>query len=250
MPDGGRLTISVSEAEVSPAEAARRGEVLPGTYVRLSVIGTGTGMSPEVRTRVFEPFFSTKETGKGTGLGLAIVYAVMEQSGGFVDLETEQGRGTSFHLFFPRAGKLATVAPPVRLRNSPRGTETLLVVEDQEYVRRLAVRCLRELGYTVLAAGSAEEALDVAAAHEGPIHLLVTDVIMPGMNGRVLAHNFLLHRPAAKVLYISGYTDDVFVQRGLSNAALELLDKPFTPEVLGQRVRDLLGRARPASSTG
>jgi len=121
-------------------------------------------------------------------------------------------------------------------------------VEDQEYVRRLAVRCLRELGYTVLAAGSAEEALDVAAAHEGPIHLLVTDVIMPGMNGRVLAHNFLLHRPAAKVLFISGYTDDVFVQRGLSNAALELLDKPFTPEVLGQRVRDLLGRARPASS--
>jgi signal transduction histidine kinase len=250
MPHGGHLTISVSEAEVSPAEAERRGVVLPESYVRLSVIDTGTGMSPEVRKRAFEPFFSTKETGKGTGLGLAIVYAVMEQSGGFVDLDTEEGRGTAFHLFFPRAEKLVTVAAPVRLRNSPRGSETILVVEDQEYVRRLAVRCLRELGYTVLAAGSAEEALDVAAAHGGPIHLLVTDVIMPGMNGRVLAHNFLMHRPAAKVLYISGYTDDVFVQRGLSNAALELLDKPFTPEVLGQRVRDLLDRARPASSTG
>ncbi len=250
MPRGGRLTISVSEAEVSPAEAERGGEIVPARYVRLSVIDTGTGMSPEVRKRAFEPFFSTKETGKGTGLGLSIVYAVMEQNGGFVDLDTEEGRGTAVHLFFPRAGKTAMVAAPVRLRNSPQGTETILVVEDQEYVRRLAVRCLRELGYSVLAAGSAEEALDVAAAHEGPIHLLVTDVIMPGMNGRALAHNFLMHRPAAKVLYISGYTDDVFVQRGLSNAALELLNKPFTPEVLGQRVRDLLDRTQPASFMG
>jgi signal transduction histidine kinase len=250
MPRGGRLTISVSEAEVSPGEAERGGEIVPGRYVRLSVIDTGTGMSPEVRKRAFEPFFSTKETGKGTGLGLSIVYAVMEQNGGFVDLDTEEGRGTAVHLFFPRTGKTAMVAAPVRLRNSPQGTETILVVEDQEYVRRLAVRCLRELGYSVLAAGSAEEALDVAAAHEGPIHLLVTDVIMPGMNGRALAHNFLMHRPAAKVLYISGYTDDVFVQRGLSNAALELLNKPFTPEVLGQRVRDLLDRTQPASFMG
>jgi signal transduction histidine kinase len=250
MPHGGRLTLSLAETEVSAAEAERRGELQPGRYIRLSVRDTGTGMSPEVRKRAFEPFFSTKEAGKGTGLGLSIVYAVMEQSGGFVELDTEEGRGTTFQLFFPRVEKVPTVAAPVRLRNSPRGTETLLVVEDQEYVRRLAVRCLRELGYTVLAAGSAEEALDVAGAHEGSIDLLVTDVIMPGMNGRVLARNFLLHRPAAKVLYISGYTDDVFVQRGLSNAALELLDKPFTPEVLGQRVRDVLDRTRPASSTG
>ena len=213
----------------------------PGRYVVLTVSDTGMGMSAITRAHIFEPFFTTKERGKGTGLGLSTVYGIVNQSDGSVWLETEPGRGTTFKVFLPRVD--APVAAPAR--DSPRapqrgGDETVLVVEDQEPVRRLTRKVLETQGYAVLAAADGPEALQLAERHPGTIHILVTDVVMPGMSGREVGRRLAAQRPDMRVLYLSGYADDSIVRHGVLEPGLAFLQKPFTPEILTRRVRELL----------
>jgi two-component system, cell cycle sensor histidine kinase and response regulator CckA len=202
---------------------------------------SGHGMDAETRARAFEPFFTTKRPGEGTGLGLATVYGIVKQSDGFIWCHSEPDRGTTFEIFLPeRVG----LAPAPRLRPvtpaSQGGGETVLVVEDEESVRRMAARTLSSRGYRVLEAGDAEQAL-AGEPEWGPIHLLVTDVVMPGMGGRELAAALLARRPGLKLLYISGYTDDEVTRRGLLDAGAPFLEKPFEAEGLARRVREVLG---------
>jgi two-component system cell cycle sensor histidine kinase/response regulator CckA len=208
------------------------------------VSDTGIGMSAEVREHIFEPFFTTKELGRGTGLGLASCYGIVQQNGGHIWVYSEPGRSTTFTIYLPRvyvaespAAQQAAVAAAL-----PRGTETILLAEDEETVRDFAALTLRGLGYTVLVADNGAEALRQAAAHEGEIHLLLTDVVMPGAGGRVVAERLAELRPNLKVLYASGYTDDAMVRHGILSEAMNFLQKPFTPAALTHMVREVLDR--------
>jgi CheY-like chemotaxis protein len=213
-----------------------------GSYVLLTVTDTGTGMKADTKTHLFEPFFTTKEKGKGTGLGLATVYGIVKQSGGFIRVFSEPGEGTTFKIYLPRVedeiAGLARTPPP--LPGSTRGAETILLVEDEEGVRRLTRDVLEDNGYTVLEAHGWQSALDLAVSHPGPIHLVLTDVVMPEMGGPEVAARLSILRPGVKVLFMSGYTGDAAVHRGLLEARAPLLEKPFTPGDLARRVRALL----------
>jgi len=240
MPQGGKLLLETANVDLSEQYAELHQPVIPGPYVMLAVSDTGTGMPPDVKARIFEPFFTTKEKGKGTGLGLSTVYGIVKQSGGYVWVYTELGRGTTFKIYLPRVD-----APPDRLvkpreAGSLTGTETILLAEDDAILRPLAKALLEKLGYLVLEAENADAALAAAAAHQGPVHLLVSDVVMPGPSGRELARRLAALRPETRVLFVSGYTDDAIVHHGMLEPGLNFLQKPFTPAVLARKVREVL----------
>jgi two-component system cell cycle sensor histidine kinase/response regulator CckA len=240
MPKGGKLVIQTANVQVG-REAGRRPTLRAGSYVLLTVTDTGTGMNSETRSHLFEPFFTTKAKGKGTGLGLSTVYGIVRQSGGEIEVDTEVGRGTSFRIYLPVAEVLARSGRlPRRLSRLPKGTETILLVEDEAEVRRFTSELLTRQGYRVLEAASGPEALRLWKRHRSSIGMLVTDVIMPQMSGRELADQLKARRPDLKVLYISGYTNDIIAQHGILEPGTELLQKPFTQDSLGQKVRAVL----------
>lgn len=237
MPQGGTLTIETRENIAEPWEQ-RRSEIL------LLVRDTGQGMTEEIKRHIFEPFFTTKGVGKGTGLGLAVVHGIIEQSEGHIVVDSEPGRGTTFVIHLPC---LEESTSPDRsaptLQPIPGGAETVLLVEDDDRVRGLALQILQSCGYTVLEAGHGEVAIQLAAAYRAPIHLLATDVIMPGLGGVAVATRVQELHPEAKVLYLSGYTDDAVMRHGVMVEQVEFLQKPFTPRILAQKVRDILSRS-------
>ena len=240
MPDGGELLIETADVAVDDAWVATRANMAPGAYVMLRVSDTGCGMSAEVQEKIFEPFFTTKELGRGTGLGLATVFGIVEQNGGRIEIASEPGRGSSFEVYFQAVVGETEARPRTDALTTAGGTEVVLVVEDEQALLRLAERFLTRRGYEVLVAASGHDALRVARQHEGPIDLLFTDVVMPHMNGRELATKLIEQRPKLEVLYTSGYTQDVIAHRGVLDAGLNFLDKPYSLKTLAARVRDLL----------
>src|SRR5436190_359444 len=244
MPNGGKLTLETGNVELDEVYATDHYPARAGPFVLLAVSDTGIGMSDETQAHMFEPFFTTKEKGKGTGLGLATVYGIIKQSGGFIWVYSEVGQGTTFKLYLPRVEELAERASePAQLpARPPRGTETVLVVEDEAPVRSVARQVLERHGYTVLEAPSAEAALDLAARYSGAIHLLLTDVVMPGLNGRQLASRLADLRPDARVIFMSGYTDEAVTRHGVLEPGSAYVQKPFTPDAIVRRVREVLDR--------
>ncbi len=231
MPDGGELIIQTANVELDASFAREHPGSIPGQYVMLVVTDTGAGIDPEIQSQIFEPFFTTKDRDKGTGLGLATVYGVVKQSNGYINVESEKGKGAAFKIYLPRIEEpVATKYGSNRALLNVRGCETILLVEDAEPLRKLAHIFLNDNGYQVLTAADGSEALQVAAQHPGPIHLLLTDVIMPGINGRVLAERLAPLRSGMKVLYMSGYTDSFIAGHGVLDQGIHLLHKPFTEE--------------------
>jgi CheY-like chemotaxis protein len=246
MPAGGKITIETSNMEIDEEYAARHLAVKPGPYVQLAVTDTGCGMDEQTRARIFEPFFTTKELGKGTGLGLSTVFGIVKQSGGNIWVYSELGRGTTFKVYLPRdlSATTATAIKPATVPRSSMGTETILVVEDEEALLKVALRALGAAGYTVLTTADGREALLLSAQHAGHIHLLLTDVVMPHMSGTVLAQEVLKKRPTIKVMYMSGYTDDSIVHHGVLDAGTRFLAKPFTSADLARKVREVLDEGK------
>jgi PAS domain S-box-containing protein len=241
MPDGGTITIETENVDLDEAYAATHHGASAGPQVRIAISDTGVGIPEGVRARLFEPFFTTKERGKGTGLGLATVYGIVKQSGGSIWVESEPGHGATFNVYLPRTARTATDAPAAeRLAPPQRGTETILIAEDQPEVGSLMRATLERHGYTVIEAGGGEDALRLASRHEGAIDLLLTDVVMPGMTGRELARQLVQQRAKARVLYTSGYTDNAIVQHGVIDPGLAFIQKPFSPDDLLRKVRDVL----------
>ena len=243
MPDGGKLTIETSNVDLDEEYAARHVAVKAGPYVHFAVSDTGCGMDAATQARIFEPFFTTKEKGKGTGLGLSTAYGIVAQSGGHIWVYSEPGQGTTFKIYLPRelsAKMTVTTSRLAAVPTSPTGTETILVVEDEEAILNIAKRILREAGYTVLTAASPDDALMACKAQQGKIHLLLTDVVMPQMGGRVLAETLVVARPGIKVLYMSGYTDDAIVHHGTLDPGTHFITKPFTAADLARKVREVL----------
>jgi PAS domain S-box-containing protein len=242
MPRGGTLTIATANVDLDADYAATHAEVRPGAYVALTVTDTGTGMTPEVKARLFEPFFTTKEVGKGTGLGLATVHGIVKQSGGSVGVYSEVGKGTSFHVYFPRADAAERVAderPQVTERRTDEAT--VLVVEDEEGLRGLTRRLLLRQGYNVLVAANAADALRLFEDNPS-IDLVLSDVVMPGASGPELARHLAERRPGLKVIYMSGYTEDTIARHGVLKSEIAFLHKPFTSETLGRKIREILDR--------
>ena len=241
MPAGGKLTISTQNIVVD--ENHRRGQnfIRPGNYVLLSVTDTGTGMDKETQSRIFEPFFTTKEKGKGTGLGLSTVYGIVKQTGGYVMVQSEEGRGTAFHIYLPRVEEPTEKHAPPVAPAALGGSETVLLVEDEESVRQLVRETLTAKGYRVLEAENGEAGMAVAAQHQGTIDLVITDVVMPGMGGRELVRQIGETRPETRVLYLSGYTEDAIVSDGTIESGTAFLQKPFTLQNLSRKVREILG---------
>ncbi|MFI5214077.1 MAG: PAS domain S-box protein, partial [Gemmatimonadales bacterium] len=246
MPQGGVLSIETGLADEREVRShSSKMPVAPGPYVVLRIADTGTGMDAETRRRLFEPFFTTKERGQGTGLGLATIYGIIKQSGGYIWVESEPGAGTTFTVHLPQAG--APAAAPAAasiLKESLRGTETVLLVEDDRAVRDLGRRSLVDQGYHVLEAGNGAEAVKLANAYDGPIHLLLTDVVMPEMGGRALAEALGATRPDMALLFVSGYNEDAVIQHGVQESGLPFLQKPFTPSALLGMVREVLDEHR------
>jgi nitrogen-specific signal transduction histidine kinase len=241
MPNGGKLTIETANAELDEVYARSHASVTPGHHVMLSVSDTGVGMSPEVKERIFEPFYTTKEKGKGTGLGLSTVYGIVKQSGGNIWVYSELGQGTTFKIYLPWAEATSEEKiEKVVKEEPPRGSETILVVEDEEELRKLAAQYLQKQGYRVLEAPEGEEALFICGKYKEPIHLLVTDVVMPGMSGRELSERLIALRPEIKILYMSGHTNSAIFQQGVLEPGVILLQKPFTLEGLARKVREVL----------
>jgi len=243
MPAGGRLTIEARDTPLTEEYADSHLAVTPGPYVMIAVSDTGQGMTPEVQARIFEPFFTTKPRGKGTGLGLSTVFGIVKQLGGHIFVYSEPGHGSTFKVYFPRAesaGGADLAGEPSDLWAG--GTETVLVVEDDGAIRGLVRKVLETAGYTVMDAGAPREALDLARQHDGPIQLLLTDVILPELTGRDLADRLVRDRPDLVVLFMSGYADDAIVHQGRLDPDTAFLQKPFTPEALLRRVGEVLGR--------
>lgn len=240
MPDGGQLTIETANIELDEAFAKEHLGSKAGAYALLAITDTGTGMDANVRAHLFEPFFTTKDVGKGTGLGLATVYGIVKQSDGYISVYSEPGHGSSFKIYLPRLSTAPIPAVTPAKAGVGRGTETILVVEDEPAVLSLSQRALEAQGYVVLAASDATTALRLVERHGGTIHLVLTDVVMPGMSGRDLADQLAVRRPGIRVLYMSGYPGDAIVQHGELPAGSAFLQKPFSPDGLARKVRDLL----------
>ena len=242
MPTGGRMTLETRNVTLGAEYTSSHADVTPGEYAVLAVSDTGMGMDAETQGHIFEPFFTTKPPGKGTGLGLATVYGIVKQSGGHIWLYSEPGAGTTFKIYRPRANEpveyLTGAMMPVPVTR--RGHETVMLVEDDAQLRELTHAVLVAAGYTVLAADGADQAQTVAGQHRGPIHLLLTDVVMSGMGGREVARNICGKRSETRVLYMSGYTGDAIVHHGVLDAGISFLQKPFTPTALIERVREVL----------
>jgi DNA-binding response OmpR family regulator len=243
MPSGGKLTIETSNITLDEEYARFHGPLRPGDYVMVAISDTGNGMDAETQAHIFEPFFTTKGT-KGTGLGLSTVYGIVKQSGGYIWVYSEMGRGTTFKIYLPRVPSTGDTAPqvaaPVESHRVEPGTETILLVEDEANLRYLARQYLEKQGYKVIEAADGAVAMQIAVAHEAVIHLLLTDVIMPGMNGRELAQRISEIRPNVKILYMSGYTENVIGHNGTLDAGVQLLQKPFNLRDLRSKVREVL----------
>jgi signal transduction histidine kinase len=242
MPRGGKLTVSTGNVVLDERYVKENPGSQAGPHVFLSVSDTGSGMDQKTLSHLFEPFFTTKEQGKGTGLGLSTVYGIVKQSGGSIWVSSELGRGTTFRLYLPRVDQ---PVEPVRKTGvapaaAPKGTETVLLVEDEEAVRKLTHAILSRKGFKVLVAGDGQEALETLQRHEGPVHLLLTDVVLPRMGGREIALQVTKLRPEIKVLFTSGYSERAFVENGILEPGIVLLSKPFTPEELLRKVREVL----------
>jgi len=241
MPRGGRFMIETANVQLDEAYAQTHSEVQPGPYVRLTVSDTGCGMDEVTLAHIFEPFFTTKEPGKGTGLGLAMVFGFVKQSGGHVCASSQPGRGSTFNLYFPRVETPApAAASPADGHAVTGGGETILLVEDEEDLRKLALELLAQQGYTVLEAPDGPAALRLAETYPGAIDLLVSDVVMPGMDGRQLAGRLTALRPAIKTLFMSGYTDDTILRHDIQTSETSFLQKPFSVEALPRKVRQVL----------
>ncbi|HDL18944.1 MAG TPA: PAS domain S-box protein, partial [Bacteroidetes bacterium] len=240
MPEGGQLTILTENILLAPEHGQTPLSLAAGEYILLMVSDTGEGMDEQTRAKIFEPFFTTKESGKGTGLGLAMVFGIAKQSGGEILVDSEPGKGTTFRVYLPRSEYEDQKVSVLKEDMALNGWETVLVVEDEDMVRELACRTLRRAGYRILAARNAGEAFMICEQTEKPVHLLLTDVVMPVINGRELAERLLQVKPGMKVLFMSGYTDDAIIRKGLLEEGLDLLHKPFAPPVLLKRVRAVL----------
>ncbi len=240
---GGKLVIETRNVELDETYVRSHFDVIPGHYVLLSVTDTGCGMSPEVKEKIFDPFFTTKSEGKGTGLGLSTVYGIVKQSGGYVWVYSEPQQGTTFKIYLPRVKeKLDDLTSPVETGDFPKGEETLLLVEDEEALRNLTAKVLRDQGYTVLEAANGDEAIKLARTFSQRIHLLVTDLVMPQMGGKELVEPFKLLHPDCKVLFISGYTDGVLTDQGLLGHGALFLQKPFSPLEFLRKIREVLSQ--------
>jgi signal transduction histidine kinase len=244
MPDGGKLTIETQNVTLQPGSTSQHIGAPAGDYVMIAFTDTGVGMDPATQDRIFEPFFTTKALGKGTGLGLATVYGIVRQSGGSISVYSEPNRGTTFKVYLPRVPESVPAASEsVGPAASTSGTETVLVVEDEEAVRQLAARTLFVRGYTPLVANTGEEALRLSEQHAGPIHLLLTDVVLPRMSGSRLAESLLAARPEIRVLYMSGFAENAIVHNGVLQPGTDFIQKPFTPHVLAVKLREVLAGA-------
>jgi CheY-like chemotaxis protein len=245
MPKGGHLIVETDNVDLDDEYVRRHMGARPGPHVMLAVSDSGVGIPREHQRHIFEPFFTTKEQGKGTGLGLATVYGIVKQSGGYIEVDSEPDRGTTFRIYLPRVDAAESAGDRAARPAAPAGgTETILLVEDEEGVRELARDILRASGYTVIEARNGPEALLLSERHQGPLDLLLTDVVMPRMSGRELAERIGPLRPDLSVLYMSGYTDDAVIRHGVLGADTAFLQKPFTPAALVQRVRETLDLAR------
>jgi len=251
MPKGGTLTIETAQVELTRSPVYHLTPLPPGPYVRLAVSDTGCGMDRKTQSHIFEPFFTTKGEGKGSGLGLSTVFGIVTQCGGAIDVTSRVGHGTRFDLYFPSVeSDILTTVPTQPLGQPQRGTETILLVEDEPSVRTLVRDELRKLGYRVLEAKNGVEACLLATQQAGSLHLLLTDVVMPGMGGRELAQHLSVIKPDLRTLFISGYMDDVGIMAGQEEGTSSFLQKPFTPEVLARAVRNLLDAGTPSDKTG
>jgi nitrogen-specific signal transduction histidine kinase/ActR/RegA family two-component response regulator len=245
MPHGGKLIIETCNTELDHLYASDHVSVKPGRYVMLAVSDSGMGMSPETVAHIFEPFFTTKGGTRGTGLGLSTSYGIVKQSGGYIWVYSEPEHGTTFKVYLPRVDESAEPAAAVRLKTAPqKGTETILLVEDEEAVRDLTETVLTSYGYKVIVTQDPENAQSIAATGL-PIHLVLTDVVMPSMSGRELARKLTQKNPNLRVLYMSGYTDDIIAAGGVLEAGIAFLQKPFTPALLAQKVREVLDATAP-----
>jgi two-component system, cell cycle sensor histidine kinase and response regulator CckA len=246
MPSGGKLTVETSNVELDEKYAAQHASTLPGPHVMLAVSDTGCGMDAKTQTRIFDPFFTTKEFGRGTGLGLSTVYGIVKQSGGSVWVYSELGLGSTFKIYLPCVDQVPEPEPLIGpVEKLERGSQTILIVEDDAALLQVTHRSLREAGYAILVAGSPAEAIHISKNHPGPIHLMVTDVILPGISGSQLASHLSSLRPEMKVLYVSGYTDDAIVRHGVLEPGLAFLQKPFSLKMLARRVVEVLATPLP-----
>jgi two-component system cell cycle sensor histidine kinase/response regulator CckA len=243
MPNGGKIIIQSANARLNPEDVRREySYIQPGLYVVLSVTDTGEGMDRETQLRIFEPFFTTKEKGKGTGLGLSTVYGIIKQSGGYVLVQSEPGQGTTFRIYLPRVeDALEPVGTADTSSSQNGGSETVLLVEDEESVRQLVRETLESKGYKVLEADNGEAALRIVSNYSDKVDMLITDVVMPGMSGRELSARLCASRPQTKVLYLSGYTEDAIGHEGVVDPDTAFLQKPFTLQMLSRKVREVLG---------
>jgi nitrogen-specific signal transduction histidine kinase/CheY-like chemotaxis protein len=241
MPQGGKLTIETANVDHDKGYVQSHPVVKVGSYAMLAISDNGVGMDETTKAHLFEPFFTTKGKGKGTGLGLSTVYGIVKQSNGFIWVYSEPGKGATFKIYFPRVeGNVSKLIEQTESEERIRGVETVLITEDESSVRNLVARILRERGYTVLEASNGQNALDIAREYTGEIHLAITDIIMPGMNGRDLGSRLETMRPDLKVLYVSGYTDNAIVHHGILDSGVAFLQKPFTVGDLTRKVREML----------
>jgi len=250
MPRGGKVTISTANMEIDETYAGQQAFSKPGSYVTLIVSDTGIGMDKATQSRMFEPFFSTKEAGKGTGLGLSTVYGIVKQSGGWISAYSEPGHGTTFKIYFPRCEEAPAIIPQEKVAPLRGGSETILLVDDAAPLRKLTRRLLEDCGYTVFDAGDAVEAIGMAGQHLGPLPLMITDVVMPGLSGPDLAKKLGPSRPETRVLYTSGYIDDAIIGPLVTGSHSAFLEKPFSRDALVRKVRELLDSPIPPHHDG